>query len=176
MGGGGGGQSGARFTTLTYPFISDASPVQLMKHLTQPFWPVPLMVVLRLQRGGQSGSSVHDIDIPLSQRCLSRAIDEASYSALLASAPDGRSKALALSSAIRHAGDWLFVVPSSALGLHLRDREFRLCLQYWLGLRMSGDNGRCPVCQADADPFGGAWKTRKLKAETDTDADGGNGM
>ena len=46
------------------------------------------------------------------------------------------------------------VVPSSALGLHLHDREFRFCLQYWLGLRMFEDNRRCPVCQADADPLG----------------------
>ena len=46
------------------------------------------------------------------------------------------------------------MVPSYALGLNLQDREFRLCLQYWLGLRMSGDIGRCPVCLADADPFG----------------------
>ena len=47
---------------MTSPFLSDASPMQLM---------------------------------------------EASYLALLASVPDGHFKALALSSAIRHAGDWL---------------------------------------------------------------------
>ena len=70
------------------------------------------------------------------------------------SAPNVRSKALALSSAIRHAGDWLNVVPSSALGLHLLDREFRFCLQYWLGLQMFEEGLRCPVCHAVADPFG----------------------
>ena len=31
---------------------------------------------------------------------------------------------------------WLNVFHSQALGLHLYDREFRLCLQYWLGLTM----------------------------------------
>ena len=31
--------------------------------------------------------------------------------------------------AIPHAGDWLHVVPSSALGLHLHDQEFHHCLQ-----------------------------------------------
>ena len=61
---------------------------------------------------------------------------------------------MALSSAIPHAGDWLNVVPSSALGLHLLDREFRPCLQYWLGLPIFTEGGRCPVCQALADPFG----------------------
>ena len=92
--------------------------------------------------------------MPPTQHCLSCSIDEASFDALLASAPNTRFKALALSSAIRHAGDWLNVVPSSALGLHLHDREFRFCLQYWLGLRMFEDNRRCPVCQVDADPLG----------------------
>ena len=46
------------------------------------------------------------------------------------------------------------MVPSSALGLHLLDREFRPCLQYWLDLPIFRDGGRCPVCQALADPFG----------------------
>ena len=99
-------------------------------------------------------SSLHNIDIPLRQHALSRAIDEATFDALLTSSPDTRSRALALSCAIPHAGDWLNVVPSSALGLHLLDREFRLCLQYWLGLRMFGEGARCSICQALADPFG----------------------
>ena len=46
------------------------------------------------------------------------------------------------------------VVPSSALGLHLQDHEFRLCLQYWLGLRMTEDGLHCPICHTVADPFG----------------------
>ena len=65
-----------------------------------------------------------------------------------------RSGALALSSSIPHAGDWLNVVPSSALGLHLHDWEFRVCLQYWLGLPMVEEGTHCPVCQAKMDPFG----------------------
>ena len=46
------------------------------------------------------------------------------------------------------------MVPSSTLGLHLQDKEFRLCLQYWLGLRMSEDGATCPVCQGAADAYG----------------------
>ena len=97
-----------------------------------------------------------DIDVPLQQHHLSHKIDEASYNSLLASAPDTRSRALALSSAIPHAGDWLEVVPSSALGLHLHDREFRLCLNYWLGLRLQSREFGCPICIRGliADPFG----------------------
>ena len=109
---------------------------------------------LALAAGRPEWCSSLEIDVPLHQRHLSHAIDEASYSALLAQAPDARSRALALSSSIRHAGDWLSVIPSSALGLHLQDHEFRLCLQYWLGLRMSEEGARCRICHALADLFG----------------------
>ena len=79
-------------------------------------------------------SSLDDIDVPLHQRSLSLSIDEASFQRLLSSAPSIRSHALALSSSLPHAGDWLNVVPSTSLGLHLQDREFRCCLRYWLGI------------------------------------------
>ena len=97
---------------------------------------------------------IQDIDVPLSQHSLSWAIDEASFADLLATAANPRSKALALSTSIRHASDCLNVVPSSALGLHLLDREFWLCLQYWLGLQMFEEHPRCPVCHSTSDHFG----------------------
>ena len=81
-----------------------------------------------------SWRSLEDINVPLHQKPLSRHIDEASFNNLVDSAPDVRSKALALSSSLPHAGDWLNVVPSPALGLSLHDQEFRRCLDYWLGL------------------------------------------
>ena len=62
-----------------------------------------------------------DIDVPLRQRSLSRVIDDQLYDSLLSSSPDTRSRALVLSSSIPHAGDWLKVVPCSALGLHLNE-------------------------------------------------------
>ena len=98
-------------------------------------------------------TSIEVVDIPLRQRQHSKAIDQAVFDELLAMAPDTQSKILALSSSIAHAGDWLSVTPSSALGLHLHDWEFRLCLQYWLGLQMVEEGTTCPVCQAVADPF-----------------------
>ena len=49
--------------------------------------------------------SIQDIDVPLSQHSLSRAIDEASFADLLATASNPRSKALALSTSIRHASN-----------------------------------------------------------------------
>ena len=98
-------------------------------------------------------SSLEEVDVPLRQRPLSHCVDDATYDRLLTSAPDIRSRALAVSTALPHAGDWLNVTPSPTLGLHLQDREFRLCLDYWLGLSMTKE-GPCPVCGSRADPFG----------------------
>ena len=109
-----------------------------------------LPMIWQKRRGEKTGP----VDVPLRQRSLSKCIDQIVFGELCTSAPDTRSKALALSSAIPHAGDWLNVVPCHALGLHLHDWEFRLCLQYWLGLRMTEEETRCPICQAAADPFG----------------------
>ena len=99
-------------------------------------------------------AEVDGINVPLTQHNLSRAIDEASLNSLLVSASDTRSRALALSTSIPHAGDWLNVIPSPALGLHIQDQEFRFCLQYWLGLPMFANETQCPICHLPADGFG----------------------
>ena len=99
-------------------------------------------------------ASMSDIDVPIQQKALSHSIDEAIFGRLMVVAPGARFKALALSTSAAHAGDWLNVVPSQALGLHLHDIEFRLCLQYWLGVRIVEENIPCPICQVAADPFG----------------------
>ena len=98
--------------------------------------------------------SLEEIDVPHRQRPLSHCIDEVSFKQLLDTAPDTRSRALTLSTALPHAGDWLNVIPSTTLGLHLPDREFRLCLDYWLGLQMTKEGALCPICQGVADAFG----------------------
>ena len=98
--------------------------------------------------------SLEEIDVPLHQRAFSISIDDASQCRLLASAPDTRSRALAQSTALPHSGDWLNVVPSPALGLRLQDKEFRLCLKYWLGLPLYEDYSICSECLRPADPFG----------------------
>ena len=103
--------------------------------------------------GRPDWSSLEEVDIPLRQRPLSHSIDDATYNQLLTSAPNIRCKALALSTALPHAGDWLNVIPSSTLSLHLQDREFRLCVSYWLGLHMTRE-GPCPACGNKADPYG----------------------
>ena len=64
---------------------------------------------------------LEEVDVHPRQRCLSRSVDQAVFDEVCSSAPDTRSRALALSSAIPHAGDWLNVIPSKAFGLHLFD-------------------------------------------------------
>ena len=99
-------------------------------------------------------SSPDAIHFPLYQSHLSRAIDQSSFDYLLSNAPSSRLKALALSSAIPYAGDWLNVIPSLALGLHLHDQEFRRCLQYWFGVKMFSVDYPCPFCKSSCDPYG----------------------
>ena len=52
-----------------------------------------------------------------------------------------------------HAGDWLNVVLSPSLGLHLQDKAFRCCLRYWLGLPLHSSYS-CPECGGIADVHG----------------------
>ena len=98
--------------------------------------------------------SLRDVDVPLTQHALSKSVDLALSDVLLDSAPDSRSRALALSCSIPHAGDWLIAIPSRALGLHFLDREFRVCLQYWLSLPIYSGNSKCSICYRAADSFG----------------------
>ena len=86
------------------------------------------------------------MDIQLKQRALSKVNDQAYSNRFLDEAPETCTKALALSTAICHAGDWLHVVPSSVLGLHLHGQEFCHCLQYWLGVQMLCSTGQEHKC------------------------------
>ena len=104
--------------------------------------------------GRPDWSCLDEKDVPQRQGPLSHTVDEAAFNRLLNTSPScSRFRALALSF-LPHAGDWLNVIPSPALGLHLQDKEFRLCLCYWLGLRMFAERSICSICQGAADPYG----------------------
>ena len=64
----------------------------------------PLLAQHSARSDWSSHQDIH-IDSPISQRLPSAAIDQAAFSSLLSQAPDTCSGALALSSAIPHAGD-----------------------------------------------------------------------
>ena len=55
-----------------------------------------------------------------------------------------------------HAGDWLNTVPTKALGLHLRPREFITAVKYWLGVQVYEEEGTCPSgdCTLESNKFG----------------------
>ena len=53
---------------------------------------------------------LEDIDVPIRQHHLSRAIDDVLHHQLTTAAPSTRARALALSTALPHAGDWLIGV------------------------------------------------------------------
>lgn len=53
-----------------------------------------------------------------------------------------------------HAGNWLSVVPLSALGLHLRSNEFLPLLKYRLGIPVYRSEGPCRACKLPSDAMG----------------------
>ena len=53
-----------------------------------------------------------------------------------------------------HAGSWLSVVPSPALGLHLRPAEFIPVVKYRLGVPVYSSAGLCPACSCPSDRMG----------------------
>ena len=80
----------------------------------------PALAELAEVTGNPDWHSLKDVDIPFQQWALSRAIDQANYATLIDRSHNSRSRALALSTAIPHARDWLPVVPSQALGYRPR--------------------------------------------------------
>ena len=98
-----------------------------------------------------SGSSLQDIDVLLQQKTLLWCIDEMAFQEN--SAPDARSRALAKSLALSHAGDWLNTTPSRAL--HILNRDFILCWSYLLGLPVTNRTTTCQCESSNADVLGG---------------------
>ena len=135
--------------------VSPSSPISCMARPAKAPQHLPHAIyALSTAAARPDWVSTESINIPLRCHSLSYSIDEACFSSLSGSAPDVCSGALALSSSIPHASDWLNVVPSSTLGLHLLNCEFRLCLRYWLGLQLFPDGAQCSVCHTIADPYG----------------------
>ena len=99
-------------------------------------------------------SSFNDFEVPVSQKSLSRIIDDSLFEGLLSSASSPRLRALALSSSLPHAGDWLTAIPSPNLGLHFLGPEFLTCVRYWLGVPIFAHDQDCPLCHRPSDPFG----------------------
>ena len=65
-----------------------------------------------------------------------------------------RESARLASLGLAHSGGWLSVVPSPALGLHLRAAEFTTSLRYRLGIPIYTSEGPCPACGLQCDVMG----------------------
>jgi hypothetical protein len=65
-----------------------------------------------------------------------------------------REMARLTSLGLPHAGDWLNVLPSSTLGLHMRPSEFVVSVKYRLGVPVFSEAGQCPACNHHSDVLG----------------------
>jgi hypothetical protein len=65
-----------------------------------------------------------------------------------------REKARLTSVGLPHAGDWLNVLPSPTLGLHIRPAEFVTSVKYRLGVPVFTEAGQCPACNHHSDILG----------------------
>ena len=90
------------------------------------------------------------------QRQLGIRVDKRQEKQLLESVEEGDTEEMARlkSLTLPHAGDWLNVVPSTALGLHLRPQEFVMVARYCLGLPLYSQEGPCPSCHRYSDAQG----------------------
>ena len=76
----------------------------------------------------------------------------AKFGALLATARDDYGKARLLAVSATHAGDWLKVIPSAALGLRLDNESLRIAVGFRLGSRVCA-SFPC-ACGSQMDPRG----------------------
>ena len=72
----------------------------------------------------------------------------------MASTRKERETARLLSIRLPHSAAWLNVMPSPALGLHLRATEFTVSLKLRLGVPIYTTAGPCPACRAPIDRLG----------------------
>ena len=90
----------------------------------------------------------------MTQKMISLEIDKNLKVMLAQSLTDKRDKARIASLGLQHAGDWLNVIPSPVLGLHVRPQEFRYSVLYRLGAPIYPSAGPCPACKRDSDRYG----------------------
>ena len=82
------------------------------------------------------------------QRQLGAKVDKEQERTLLEGVEEGETEEMARlkSLTLPHAGDWVNVVPSTALGLHLQLEDFVMVARYHLGFHSLQP---CPACLSD---------------------------
>ena len=96
-----------------------------------------------------------------SHQDLSLRLDRISLESLQDSAGDNPTKARLASLVLQHSGDWLYVAPCPALGLHMQGIEFRVASLYRLGMPVFRSDGPCVACSfRNSDRYGHQlWKS-----------------
>ena len=90
------------------------------------------------------------------QRQVSHRVDLCLQASVISHFEEPREKARLGSVSLRHSGDWLNVVPSKVLNLHMHPLEFRTAAKYRLGLPVFSSEGKCPAgnCDMTSDVMG----------------------
>ena len=103
---------------------------------------------------GEEAKEEEMVGVP--QRQLGVKVDKEQEKKRLEAMEEGDTEDMARlkSLTLPHSGDWLNVVPSSALGLHLRPQEFVMVARYRLGLSLYSQEGPCPACHRFSDALG----------------------
>ena len=96
---------------------------------------------------------VKEVIVGVSQCGLSQRVDAALRQQLEDSVDSVRDKTRLNSLSLRHAGDWLNIVPCAALGLQLRPAEFRTATLYRLGMPIFQTEGPCVACGMISDVY-----------------------
>ncbi|KAL5510481.1 hypothetical protein EMCRGX_G006034 [Ephydatia muelleri] len=93
------------------------------------------------------------ISSPVSQKLLSSKVNDHCFQDLFyRSSPANKARLLSVSAP--HATSWISVIPSTSQGLHLDPIEFRVAVEWWLGLDTS-QGSQCAFCPAHSlDPLG----------------------
>ena len=103
--------------------------------------------LLQRATGNPTFTSVNLLPTNFTQNSLSKLIDNHTASQLLDDL-NLRNRARFRSLSLPHAGDWLEVVPSPALHLHMDSRSFAKAMLYRLGLRIM-PSSPCPADHCD---------------------------
>jgi len=124
---------------------------RILSHIPPSFHLAILVRTLAEVAGRPDWTSIEELDVPRSHGALSYSIDDYCFNLLLRSDPEMRLTALAYSSSLTRAGDWL----NDTSYIYLIASYIYLLALYLLGLRMVGeDDSPCLVFQARADGYG----------------------
>ena len=135
------------------PLVRDILGIDPMESIPPALSPALLGIISAKQDAEVTTDALDGIP----QRKISEAIDLNNHKLLfnkLTREGGVRETGRLASLGLDRAGDWLFVAPCPALGLHLRGQEFTAVAKYRLGCPIYARAGPCPACGEPSDVLG----------------------